>query len=1760
MASSSSWMPTTGEQGAPGDQVGPWDAWSRATGRYAGQHETSTSQRGVPAEAYGEGQPTSTRHGGDPLPPQEGHPVGPRRWGNAETPSQSQPISEDLAQTPPPTRETAHDEPRHRPGQAARGALRTDSSPALESAHAGSLDGSEWAPGPAWWDQLARSSSTEHPEAGAEALIPPPSAEPPASTEVAPASDTPTLASSLTEAPSRTAISAAPEMPASPAREPGREEATPSDQGVRNEGPGALPWHRRAARGIASFLGSAYSRQDAPPLGSRAGVTDGADGPAGSSSPQPAANPVPAPEHTQPRVSPGQEPVRPQPLDAPQPSQHQRRADDTELGPPPGVVPMDARVLETVRIPDARSWIADNRWTDWDAFWKANEPTARTYEQKWVPAISWPPHGLSFPDLYPYLQELPPWHVIQQWTRPHTLRGGAPQPPDVIRLFLGALTAHLAAHFRKGPISTPVTGGEMSRRDRPVVFATARITVREVPDLGVCWLVPVEGAVPRTDAGMTPEDRAEASDGIGIHATSPAGLMAILADAQVRPQASGHPAYTDPSGIYAQGYQNADFTDPADVSDKYELCLQKASCHKNTCGVAVQVNFRAAKTVVKEGGTETEAEKVRPGRCTRLKGSQRFCIAADNAQIQKLIFFPCFLEWIFARCFWPQAPQDGEPPQVKRPLSNPYTASFLGGPRVGDPARFGPESSSDSAKAPRVSKETPAQVAPAPPPPTPAKEQGESAVPASQQQGVERGPATWASQPGQQAPPRIPARRADIGLWQQLEEWAQTHAPELRYPPADRRLPPDAQHSLETALAKPLRWYQDQYFYTPHGQPWFQNPWHKDFVYPEREQAYCGPLKNKWRSDPRFQAIYKRETGRDLPPLEEGDSWSWSREHKWGASATGDAPTAAQTEPDQWASAGCNDNGGGPAVDSQSGGASGGPGQGCQVQDASDVPPSPTPVPRQHLRPAVTPPGSCHHGSPQAEVPTPEHRPASRSGTPEIYVLPQTPPAQPMAFGSVQPAFAPGGAWRLAHEDPAAISQAQQVYLATQAMQSSAVFLGLVSQGNEVARSHGRMVEMLFQAAGGQVHGPPELMLPGPQYTQMAYQGGPRVMPGPGLGMAPPPAPPLPLAQVQPAPPGLWHSPARPKTHGPHRQSGQRRGGDMGVDPAHRPQPLPPQEASSHYHTELEGGAHADMPAGPQGRAPPAQGGGTPGPPQPQEPDLYQKAQAIGKAVPAVGNRLSVTHKHSLETAVAAKRMWFQDACSVWWPNPWENPDGEVPKSGSSAQPTPPHQAHGGHEDPLYSSEGDPWGRQPVSARQDESTPSGSGSRGLHKTLPAWVKPGTVSLAAAHALPTADAAAHGPPHLARAFSGVSLGCVLLVALALLVAIGLWRWARRNPLLAGSCPGCAVRGSPCLNSRYAACRSLLAAWKVSSHTGGVASSMSRPTLPTMRGSRSRALLLTLALVVVTFGAHPVDGALEAGRPFTGLKADLPILDTVWPRWDATDRDGWEAVEPWMSPDSACLFPAPDLCSWPGTALSFCGDDATLSMTWAMDCSLEGANTTALPSRDEGSPAWDVVARACLEWPLLWLSPDSACLLPAPGRGPGLIPTAVALLVGGGCALCALRRDVTRRKQTRDLPSLTRPQGPRPRCTRFVVVLLVLVALPSLCFTSPPVPRWHSVPADSWLATGSRGMVALAVHISTQQCLWRLRGTRKSRNKRMHALHGNGPASPSPADLQTTLTGASGSRSPVAQPPGGETNLQRRIREGRQHEEGWRAGPW
>ena len=286
----------------------------------------------------------------------------------------------------------------------------------------------------------------------------------------------------------------------------------------------------------------------------------------------------------------------PPPSDAPQPVLHQQRAGGTEAEPPPGAVPMDARVTETVRIPDARSWIANNRWTDWDAFWKANEPTATTYENRWVPATSWPPHGLSFPDLYPYLAELPPWHVIQQWIQPRILPNGAPQPPDAIRLFLGALSTHLAAHFRKGPISTPVAGGEMARRDRPVTFATERITVRNVPDLGFCWLVPVEGAVPRTDVGMTPEDRAEASEGTGIHATTPVGFMSILADAQIRPQASGHPGYKDPNGIYAQGFQNADFTDPADVSDKYELCLRNASSHKNACGIAVQVNFRAAKT------------------------------------------------------------------------------------------------------------------------------------------------------------------------------------------------------------------------------------------------------------------------------------------------------------------------------------------------------------------------------------------------------------------------------------------------------------------------------------------------------------------------------------------------------------------------------------------------------------------------------------------------------------------------------------------------------------------------------------------------------------------------------------------------------------------------------------------------------------------------------------------------------------------------------------------------------------------------------------------------------------------------------------------------------------------------------------------------------------------------------------------------------------------------------------------------------------
>ena len=152
---------------------------------------------------------------------------------------------------------------------------------------------------------------------------------------------------------------------------------------------------------------------------------------------------------------------------------------------------------------------------------------------------------------------------------------------------------------------------------------------------------------------------------------------------------------------------------------------------------------------------------------------------------------------------------------------------------------------------------------------------------------------------------------------------------------------------MESALAKSLRWYRDQHFYKPQGQPWFQNPWHDSFVYPEREQTYSGPMKNKWRSDPRFQAIYKRETGRDLPAQDEEDGWSWPREHKWGAPATGDAPTAAQAELDQGASVRYNDGGGGPPVGPQSEGAARSPGRGHHMQDATDVPSSPTPAPRQ---------------------------------------------------------------------------------------------------------------------------------------------------------------------------------------------------------------------------------------------------------------------------------------------------------------------------------------------------------------------------------------------------------------------------------------------------------------------------------------------------------------------------------------------------------------------------------------------------------------------------------------------------------------------------------------------------------------------------------------------------------------------------------------------------------------------------------------------
>ena len=543
--------------------------------------------------------------------------------------------------------------------------------------------------------------------------------------------------------------------------------------------------------------------------------------------------------------------------------------------------------------------------------------------------------------------------------------------------------------------------------------------------------------------------------------------------------------------------------------------------------------------------------------------------------------------------------------------------------------------------------------------------------------------------------------------------------------------------------------------------------------------------------------------------------------------------------------------------------------------------------------------------------------------------MPQTPLAQPTTVGSVQPAYAPGGAWRLAHGDPAAISQAQQVYLASQALQSSAVFLGLVSQGNEVARSHGRMVELLFQAAGGQVRGPPEPMLPGPQFTQVAYQLDPRVVPGPGPEAAPCPAPPLPLAQVHPAPPGLWHSRARPRAHGPHHQSGRSQGGDVGVDSVPQPRPLPPQGTGSQHCAGSDGGALDDLPAGPQGRALPAHEGGRPDPSQPQELGLYCKAQAMGKAVPAVGNRLPATHKHSLETAAAAKRMWYQDTSGDWWPNPWENPDGEVPKSGPCAQPTPPGQAHVDHEDPLYSSEGDPWGRQPTPGRQEESKPSGSGSRGLQRTLPAWVKPGTVALTAAQALPGADAAAHGPVHLAQAVAGMNRDCALPLALALLVALGLWYHARRDLPLVHSCPRRAAHG-----------RLLI---------GKAVSSTSRPTTPTMRGLRSGALLLTLALIVASFGARPVDVAFDAGHPLTGLGADLPILNRLWTHRDTTQRDRWEAKEPWLSPDSTFLFPAPDLCSWPGTALSFCDEDAALDVPWAADCSVGDANATALPRR-------------------------------------------------------------------------------------------------------------------------------------------------------------------------------------------------------------------
>ena len=52
--------------------------------------------------------------------------------------------------------------------------------------------------------------------------------------------------------------------------------------------------------------------------------------------------------------------------------------------------------------------------------------------------------------------------------------------------------------------------------------------------------------------------------------------------------------------------------------------------------------------------------------------------------------------------------------------------------------------------------------------------------------------------------------------------------------------------------------------------------------------------------------------------------------------------------------------------------------------------------------------------------------------------------------------------------------------------------------------------------------------------------------------------------------------------------------------------------------------------------------------------------------------------------------------------------------------------------------------------------------------------------------------------------------------------------------------------------------------------------------------------------------------------------------------------------------------------------------------------------------------------------------------------------------------------------------------------------------------------------------------------------------------MHALHGNGPASQGSADPQPTSAHASGSWSPPALPPGGETNLQRRIREEEEHQ--------